>query len=46
MGEFKEEICHRFGEILLEDAVEEFNKLIQIGIVEDFWGNLRILKHK
>lgn len=27
--EFKDELCIRFGETLMEDIAEEFNKLIQ-----------------
>ena len=34
--EFKEDLISRFGEIVVSDVVEEFNKLQQIGIVDEF----------
>ncbi|KAF3623801.1 hypothetical protein FXO37_31675 [Capsicum annuum] len=34
--ELKKEICERFGDVLMNDVVEEFNKLVQTGSVEDY----------
>ncbi|KAH0748079.1 hypothetical protein KY290_027311 [Solanum tuberosum] len=42
--EFKEELISRFGEILVEDVVEEFNKLSQVGSVDEFLGKFEDLK--
>ncbi|KAH0687145.1 hypothetical protein KY284_017698 [Solanum tuberosum] len=42
--EFKEELISRFGDILVEDVVEEFNKLSQIGSVDEFLGRFEDLK--
>lgn len=35
--ELRDEICDRFGDVLMEDVVEEFNKLNQTGGVEEFF---------
>ena len=42
--EFKEDLISRFGEIVVSDVVEEFNKLQQIGTVEEFLGRFEDLK--
>lgn len=42
--EFKEELYNRFQEELLEDAVDEFNKLSQTGAVDEFPGRFEDLK--
>ncbi|KAH0720051.1 hypothetical protein KY290_006530 [Solanum tuberosum] len=42
--EFKEELCIRFGEILMEDVVEVFNKLNQTGSVDEYLGRFEDLK--
>lgn len=43
-AEFKDESCIRFGETLMEDRVEEFNRLTQTGSVEEFLGKFEDLK--
>jgi len=43
-AEFKEELCVRFGEADVADIVEEFNKLSQIGTVDEFLGKFEDLK--
>lgn len=42
--EFKEELISRFDDELLEDVVEEFNKLSQTGTVDEFLGRFENLK--
>ncbi|KAF3649019.1 hypothetical protein FXO38_17877 [Capsicum annuum] len=42
--DFKEELISRFGEILVEDVVEEFNKLSQTGTIDEFLGRFEDLK--
>ncbi|KAH0672946.1 hypothetical protein KY290_025229 [Solanum tuberosum] len=42
--EFKDELISRFGDILVEDVVEEFNKLSQVGSVDEFLGRFEDLK--
>ncbi|KAH0683703.1 hypothetical protein KY290_022336 [Solanum tuberosum] len=44
--EFKEELISCFGDILVEDVVEEFNKLSQVGSVMNSLGDLRTLRLK
>ncbi|KAK4706963.1 hypothetical protein R3W88_033473 [Solanum pinnatisectum] len=43
-NEPKEELSVRFGETVVEDTVEEFNKLSQIGTVDEFLGKSEDLK--
>ncbi|KAH0729480.1 hypothetical protein KY290_000602 [Solanum tuberosum] len=40
----KEELYVRFGETVVEDTVEEFNKLSQIGTLDEFLGKSEDLK--
>uniref|UniRef100_A0A3Q7FBT5 Retrotransposon gag domain-containing protein n=1 Tax=Solanum lycopersicum TaxID=4081 RepID=A0A3Q7FBT5_SOLLC len=42
--EFKEDLISRFGEIVVSDVVEEFNKLQQIGTVDEFIWRFEDLK--
>ncbi|KAF3635580.1 hypothetical protein FXO38_24561 [Capsicum annuum] len=42
--ELKEEICERFGDVLMKDIVEEFNKLVQMGSVKDYLHKFENLK--
>ncbi|KAH0671271.1 hypothetical protein KY285_023835 [Solanum tuberosum] len=42
--EFKEELISHFGDILVEDVVEEFNKLSQVGSVDEFLVRFEDLK--
>lgn len=42
--EFKEELISRFGEIMVEDVVEEFNKLQQTCTIDEFLGKFEDLK--
>lgn len=43
-AEFKEEPCVRFWEVDVEDTVEKFNNLSQIGTVDKFLGKFEDLK--
>lgn len=43
-AEFKEELCVRFGEEVIKDTVEEFNKLSQTGTMDEFLGKFDDLK--
>lgn len=42
--EFKEELTSRFGEIVVEDVVEELNKLQQTCTIDEFLGKFEDLK--
>lgn len=42
--EFKEELISRFREIVVEDVVEEFNKLQNTGTIDEFFGKFEDLK--
>lgn len=44
LAEYKEELCVRFGETVVEDTVEEFNKLSQLGTIDEFLGKFEDLK--
>lgn len=42
--EFKKELINRFDDELIWDIVEEFNKLTQVGTVDEFLGKFEELK--
>lgn len=42
--EFREELCKRFGMVLMEDIVEELNKLVQTCIINEFLAKFEDLK--
>lgn len=42
--EFKEELCKRFDVVLMEDIVEEFNKLVQTCTVDEYLAKFEDLK--
>lgn len=41
---FKSELCNHFGDVSMEDVVEEFNKPSQEGSVGEFLGRFEDLK--
>ena len=42
--EFEEFLCKRFGNKICKDIVEEFNKIQQVGSVEDYQEKFEELK--
>ncbi|XP_039062791.1 uncharacterized protein LOC120207396 [Hibiscus syriacus] len=42
--EFEADLCHRFGDKNYSDIIEEFNKLMQKGSVEEYQDNFEELK--
>ncbi|KAH0730265.1 hypothetical protein KY289_001453 [Solanum tuberosum] len=42
--DFKEELISRFEDELLDDIVEQFNRLVQTGLVDEFLGKFEDLK--
>ncbi|XP_075083577.1 uncharacterized protein LOC142167313 [Nicotiana tabacum] len=43
-AEFKEELICMFGDVVMDDIVEEFNKLSQIATVDEFLGKFEDMK--
>lgn len=43
--DFKEELISRFEDELLDDMVEQFNRLVQTGSIDEFLGSSRTSKH-